>query len=70
MGEPIMFTITFGPPDDRQTEHPRDIKCATNRYRELSAAKALDIVVCRDGQLIDPGLLLAVSPPNGRILGP
>jgi hypothetical protein len=62
------FRITFGPPDARQTEHPVNIKAAADRYRELEAAKVMDIAIDKDGEALDPRLLLGVSPAKGRLV--
>jgi hypothetical protein len=60
--ESMTFTINFGPPDARVTEHPIDIFATANRYRYLEIQNALDITVQNSGRVLDPRLLLRVSP--------
>ena len=49
-------------------ERPDNIRDAATRCRELLQARIEDVEVRMDGKPVGIGLLLAVSPANGRLL--
>jgi hypothetical protein len=62
------FRITFGPDDDRQTEHHATIDLAARRCRELETLHAEKVEVEHRGKMLTPQMVTAFSPARGRLM--
>lgn len=65
----MTYEITSGPAHARNAETFATVREAGKRFRELLATNASDIEVLRDGELLDPRLLLSVTAGR-RLLRP